>query len=160
MNREFSDILKSLNDHGVKYVLVGGMAANLHGSPITTMDCDVVVDLDPENLKKLAQALTSFSPFFRHKIPPQAFDETRAAESSWKNIYLDTEVGVLDCLGDIKGLGDFTECSARSIEVEFGDFPLRVLSREALIEAKKAMGRPKDLLTVSLLEIGGELEGG
>lgn len=159
MSRDFSDILKSLNDHEVKYVLVGGMAANLHGSPISTIDCDIVVDLDPENLIKLAQAVTSFSPTFRHKIPPQKFDEKRATEGGWKNIYLDTEVGVLDCLGDIKGLGDFTECEARSIDADFGDFSLRVLSREALIKAKKAMGRPKDLMTVAHLEIGGELEG-
>ena len=158
MSREFPDILKSLNEHGVEYVLVGGMAANLHGSTITTIDCDVVVDLDTENLRRLAQALTSFSPTFRHKNPPQTFDEARAAEGGWKNIYLDTEVGALDCLGDIKGLGDFAACSARSIDADFGHFSIRVLNREALIEAKKAMGRPKDLLTVAQLEIGGELE--
>jgi len=42
--------------------------------------------------------------------------------------------------------------------VDLGGFSIRVLTREALIEAKKAMGRPKDLLTVAQLEIGGELE--
>lgn len=76
------------------------------------------------------------------------------------NIYLDTSAGVLDCLGDIKGLGDFAECEARSIEVDLGGFSIRVLTREALILAKKAMGRPKDLQTVTQLEIGGELEAG
>lgn len=82
-----------------------------------------------------------------------------ALKGGWKNIYLDTSAGVLDCLGDIKGLGDYAECSGRSLEVDLGGFSIRVLTREALIEAKKAMGRPKDLLTVSQLEIGGELEG-
>ena len=81
-----------------------------------------------------------------------------AARSGWKNIYLDTSAGVLDCLGDIKGLGDFAACAARSVEVDMGGFSIRVLSREALIAAKKAMGRPKDLLTVAQLEVGGELE--
>ena len=81
-----------------------------------------------------------------------------AGNGSWKNIYLDTTAGVLDCLGDIKGLGDFAECRAQSLEVDLGGFSIRVLTREALITAKKAMGRPKDLLTVAQLEIGGELE--
>lgn len=81
-----------------------------------------------------------------------------ALKGGWKNIYLDTSAGVLDCLGDIKGLGGFAECSGRSLEVDLGGFSIRVLTREALIEAKKAMGRPKDLLTVAQLEIGAELE--
>ena len=143
----------------MEHILVGGMAANLHGSTITTMDCDIVVSLDSENLSKLALALTPFKPKFRHKTPTQPFDEAMAAKGGWRNIYLDTSAGVLDCLGDIKGLGDYSECRERSIETEFGDFSIRVLTREALIEAKKAMGRPKDLLTVAQLEIGGELEG-
>ena len=53
----------------------------------------------------------------------------------------------------------FSECIARSLEVDLGEFSIRVLDRETLIQAKKAMGRPKDLLTVAHLEIGGELEG-
>ena len=82
-----------------------------------------------------------------------------ALKGGWKNIYLDTTAGVLDCLGDIKGVGDFSQCNARSLEVDVGGFSVRVLDREALIDAKKAMGRPKDLLTVAHLEVGSELEG-
>jgi hypothetical protein len=159
MNSDFPNLLKRLNDFEVEYILVGGMAANLHGSTITTMDCDIVVSLDPENLSKLARALSPLTPTFRHKKPPQPFDETIAARGGWKNIYLDTSAGLLDCLGDIKGLGDFTECETRSLEVDLGGFTIRVLTREALIAAKKAMGRPKDLQTVTQLEIGGELDG-
>lgn len=147
-----------MNDFEVEYILVGGMAANVHGSTITTMDCDIVVSLDPENLTKLARALSPLSPTFRHKTPPQSFDETVAARGGWKNIYLDTSAGILDCLGDIKGLGDFAQCETRSLEVDLGGFTIRVLTREALIAAKKAMGRPKDLQTVAQLEIGGELD--
>lgn len=81
-----------------------------------------------------------------------------AAKGGWENIYLDTNAGVLDCLGDIKGLGNFHQCRARSVLADFGEFVIRFLSREALIVAKKAMGRPKDLQTVAQLEIGGELD--
>jgi len=158
MKSDFPDLLKRLNEFGVEYILVGGMAANIHGSTITTLDCDIVVSLGIDNLSKLAQALSVYSPTFRHKKPPQAFDEEMAVRDGWKNIYLDTSAGILDCLGDIKGLGDFEVCNGRSLEVDLGGFSIRVLTREALIEAKKAMGRPKDLLTVAQLEIGGELE--
>lgn len=109
---------------------------------------------------KLAKGLSPFEPTFRHKIPSQIFDESAAARGDWKNIYLDTNSGVLDCLGEIKGLGDYVICRARSLEVDLGGFIIRVLTREALIVAKKAMGRPKDLLTVAQLEIGRELEEG
>jgi hypothetical protein len=160
MNPNFIKIQEAIAEHDVECVLVGGIAANFHGSAIATYDCDVVVALDPNNLLKLAKALSPFSPTFRHKTPPQSFDESMAARGGWKNIYLDTSAGVLDCLGDIKGLGDFAECEARSIEVDLGGFSIRVLTREALILAKKAMGRPKDLQTVTQLEIGGELEAG
>lgn len=82
-----------------------------------------------------------------------------ALRGGWKNIYLDTTAGVLDCLGDIKGLGDYAICIGKSQEVDLGGFTIRILTREALIVAKKAMGRPKDLQTVAHLEIGGDFDG-
>lgn len=159
MNSDFFGILQVLAEGGVDFAVVGGIAANFHGSPLATYDCDVVIDLETSNLIRLAEALKQFSPTFRHKIPEQIFDREMALKGGWKNIYLDTNAGVLDCLGDIKGLGGFSECEARSVTVDLGGFTIRVLTREALIVAKKAMGRPKDLLTVAHLEVGGELEG-
>jgi len=159
MNDDFFEILRVLAEGGVDFSVVGGIAANFHGSPLATYDCVVVVDLETGNLTRLAEALARFSPTFRHKIPKQVFDVEMALKGGWKNIYPDTSAGVLDCLGDIKGVGDFSECIARSLEVDLGEFSIRVLDRETLIQAKKAMGRPKDLLTVAHLEIGGELEG-
>lgn len=158
MDANFLKTLRKLAENDVEFVVVGGIAANFHGSAIATFDCDVVVDLDAGNLDRLAKALAEFSPTFRHEKPPQHFDEEMAAKGGWKNIYLDTKAGVLDCLGDIKGFGGFAECRSRSVEADFGGFSVRFLNREALIEAKKAMGRPKDLLTVAQLEIAGELE--
>ena len=159
MDTNFLKILRKLAEDDVEFVVVGGIAANFHGSSIATFDCDVIVDMSAVNLDRLAKALSEFSPTFRDKEPPQSFDEVMAARDGWKNIYLATSAGILDCLGKIKGLGGFEECWSRSVEADFGGFSIRFLNREALIEAKKAMGRPKDLLTVAQLEIGGELEG-
>ena len=129
--------------------MVGGIAANFHGSALATFDCNVVVDLEADNLDRLARGLSEFSPTFGHKDAPQAFDEVMAAKGGWKNICLNTSARVLDCLGDIKGLGNFGECRARSVETDFGELMIRFLNREALIGAKKSMGRPEGLLTVA-----------
>ena len=158
MDANFLKILRKLSEDGVEFVVVGGIAANFHGSALATFGCDVVIDLDAGNLDRLAKALSGFSPTFRDRKQPQSFDKAMAAKGGWKNLYLETTAGVLDCRGDIKGLGDFGACRLRSVEADFGAFTIRFLSREALIEAKKAMGRPKDLLTVAQLEIGGELK--
>ena len=72
---------------------------------------------------------------------------------------LNTAAGAFDCHSQIKGLGDLAECEARSLEFDLDGFSIGVLTRQALIAAKKAMGRPKDLLTAAQLEIGGELDG-
>jgi len=120
MNDDFFEILRVLAEGGVDFSVVGGIAANFHGSPLATYDCNVVVDLETGNLTGLAEALARFSPTFRHKIPKQVFDVEMALKGGWKNICLDTSAGVLDCLGDIKGVGDFSECIARSLEVESG----------------------------------------
>lgn len=158
MESNFLDILQALAAQEVEFVVVGGVAANFHGSALSTFDCDIVVELGQENLIKLAQALVSLTPTFRHKIPPIPFDEEMAGKEDWKNIYLDTTAGILDCLGEIKGLGGFEECRKRSLEADLGGFSVRFLTRDALIAAKTAMGRPKDLLTISHLEVASEVE--
>jgi hypothetical protein len=158
MDANFLRILGALANQGVEFVVVGGIAANFHGSALATFDCDVAIDLDSDNLQKMAKALAILSPTFRGKNPPILFDEDMALKGGWKNIYLNTSAGILDCLGEIKGLGGYEVCRENSVEAELGDFSVRFLSREALITAKKAMGRPKDLLTVAHLEVGSEFD--
>jgi hypothetical protein len=158
MKSDFPSLLKRLNDCEVDYILVGGMAAAFHGSNLSNLDCDVVVDMRTENLIRLAGVLSDFSPSFRVKFPEQAFDLSVVKNGAWDLIELNTDAGAFDCHCQIKGLGDFTECKERSLEADLGAFSILVLTREALITAKKAMGRPKDLQTVAQLEIGRELD--
>lgn len=158
MKSNFTDLFRRLNEGGVDSVLVGGMAAAFHGSDLQNMDCDVVVDMGTDNLIRLAQALSDFHPSFRTTFSIEAFNPSDLINGAWDIIELNTTSGAFDCHREIKGLGDFSICKERSLEVDLGDFKIRVLTRDALIVAKKAMGRPKDLLTVAQLEIGGELE--
>ena len=125
----------------------------LHGSSLMTRDVDVVCSMTPENLGRLFTALESFHPV--HRMNSAAGPLTRAdvEKEDWKNIYLRTDLGVLDCLGEVKGLGDYQACLAKSVEIDLGEFAIRGLSLDALIEAKKAMGRPRDLHTAEELEV-------
>ena len=60
---------------------------------------------------------------------------------------------MLDCLSEVKGIGDYQACLVRSISIDFGKFAIRGLSLGALIDAKRAMGRPRDLHTAEELEV-------
>ncbi|MGJ8723068.1 MAG: hypothetical protein ACSHYB_00810 [Roseibacillus sp.] len=81
-----------------------------------------------------------------------------ASRTDWKNIYLETGLGVLDCLGEVKGVGDYYDCLKDSVEIEVDGFPVRVMGHQNLIRAKEAIGRPKDLQAVAQLKIANGLE--
>lgn len=158
MDEDLLKILKLLTESEVDFVLIGGIAARFHGSSMLTQDVDVAIAMNEQNLLKASKALEAFSPRFRHKEPPIFFDEEQAKKSDWKNLYLETDLGVLDCLGEVKGVGDYDACVKGSVEVEIEDFTMRVLDRETLIQAKEAVGRPKDLQTVAQLKTLGGIE--
>jgi hypothetical protein len=83
------------------------------------------------------------------KLP---FTLDQAEKGGLRNLYLSTDWGQLDCLGEIKGLGGYAECLAQSEEIDLDGSPVRVLTLDALITAKRAMGRPRDLHAVLELE--------
>ena len=85
-----------------------------------------------------------------NRIPLQLTEENCGG---LKNLYLDTGIGQIDCLGSILGLGDFHAVKQQGETIELDGHPCRILCIEALITAKKAMGRPKDLQTIQQLEV-------
>ena len=70
---------------------------------------------------------------------------------SLKNLSLTTDLGVLDCLGAVSGVGDYEQVLRHSITRQMSFGPLRMLSLDALIMAKEAAGREKDLYAARLL---------
>ncbi|OYW73293.1 MAG: hypothetical protein B7Z37_22095 [Verrucomicrobia bacterium 12-59-8] len=77
-----------------------------------------------------------------------------------KNLYIKTDLGVIDCLGSVLGVGDYGEVLQHSLEIELPVGKLRILDLDTLIQAKEAMGRPHDLLTVQYLKAVRQAEGG
>jgi hypothetical protein len=148
---EFEEVLKRLTQSGVEFVLIGGFAAITHGVSVLTEDLDVCIRFDKANLDRLVRALDGLHP--RHRITPQRIPFV-IEESNWnhlKNLYLELDNGVLDCLGEVAGIGKFDEvlCASETIRLPFGD--CRILTIDQLIRAKEAVGRPKDLFTVRQL---------
>jgi hypothetical protein len=84
-----------------------------------------------------------------NKLP---LEETRSSFGSLKNVYLQTDLGKLDCLGEVAGVGNFDEVKRQSVVSKFSYGEFRFLNLDALIAAKKAAGRERDREAVRWLE--------
>lgn len=153
MSVDFSRILRTLNEHSVDYVVVGGTAATVHGSARVTYDLDILYRRTPENIHRLVSAMAPLNPYLRGAPPglPFRFDvETIRAGCNFTFV---TDAGPLDCLGDMTGVRDFDAVVAGALESEAHGVRCRILSLDDLISAKRAAGRPKDFETIAELEI-------
>ena len=150
---QINRLIERLCDANVDFVIVGGFAGILHGSTLVTRDLDVCVVLSPENVEHLRETLCDLQP--RHRFTPQklSFLDSPEPGVALKNLYLETDLGPVDFLGSIKGIGDFERVRAASIEIELFGRRCRVISIEDLIEAKQALGREKDLIAVKELRV-------
>ena len=118
-----------------------------------SQDIDVCCDFSTANLLLLQSALEGTHPVHRmttNRVPLQL---TEGNCDRLKNLYLDTDIGPLDCLGNILGLGGFHAVKQQSETIEIDGHSCRILRIEALIASKKAMGRPKDIETIQHLEV-------
>jgi hypothetical protein len=147
-----AEILRRLHDAKVEFSLIGGFASRHYGVSLVTEDVDVCARFTPENLRRIESAFKDFHPRHRltaNKLPLELTDELCR---SLNNIYLTTDLGILDCLSQVAGVGDFDAVLKQS---ELKSFPFGqcyVLKIDALIQAKQTVGRPHDLITVSQLK--------
>jgi len=144
VNPDFKDLLKALNDEGVEYLVVGAYAVIIHAQPRYTKDLDVWVRPTPENAQRVFRALAAFGAPLR-SVGTEDFTNTAI-------IY---QVGVapnrVDVIMALAGVG-FDTAWANRVESTYGGVPIHVISKTDLVRAKKASGRPQDLLDVDALE--------
>lgn len=152
MSNDFINLLERLVNQGVDFVIVGGFAGVVHGCSYVTQDVDICCDFSPINLLALQKAISDLDPV--HRMTPKRLKLKLTKETcvQFKNLYLDTDKGQLDCLSFIDGLGDYEQVKQGSEFIEVEDKKMRVLSLDALIKAKKAMNRPRDKQAISQLE--------
>jgi hypothetical protein len=156
---DFRGLLEALAKEQVEYVLVGGVAARIHGSARFTQDLDIVYSRSPENLERLVRALAPLSPYLRGAPPGLPFRLDVATLRMGLNFTLVTTLGDLDLLGEVAGGGTFEALVGHSEPVQILGLPIRCVDLRTLIRLKKAAGRPKDLEAIAELEaIREELE--
>lgn len=148
----FATILGGLRANKIRFVVVGGLAATAHGSRRLTDDVDICYDLAEDNVARLARLLSKWNAYPRGiEVGLPFFMDARQFRST-PLMTLTTDEGFIDVLDFVKGVGRFAECRRRSVQVEAFDIRFRVLDLRALIDAKKATGRPKDLDQLPELE--------
>jgi predicted nucleotidyltransferase len=145
-------LLMRLKDSGLEFVVIGGVCVVYHGVPVATFDLDICCPFGEENVRRIESAVKDLNPVHRLTANKLPLAETRSSFKDLKNIYLQTDLGKLDCLGEVSGLGSYEQVLQQSIlhTMSFGQF--RMLNLDALIAAKTAAGRQKDLDTVRLLQ--------
>ena len=149
---QFRAALHALCDAGVDCVVIGGMSATWHGSARVTLDLDLCYSRVSANLRRLVAALAPFHP------RPQGFPSELPFiwdEATLRNatvLTLRTDLGNIDLLAEVAGIGDWEHVKAHSIIVDAFERRIATLDLPALIAAKRAAGRPKDLDALPELE--------
>jgi len=145
-------LLTRLKDSGLEFVVIGGVCVVYHGAPLATFDLDICCPFGEENVFKIESAVKDLNPV--HRLTPNKLplEMTRSSFGDMKNVYLQTDMGKLDCLGDVAGIGNFDEARKQCVvaSLPYGEF--RFLNLNALIAAKTAAGRPHDMRAVRLLQ--------
>jgi len=144
MLNRLRDVFKSLQEFNVQYVVIGGIAAVLHGVPRATFDLDILIDATPENAQKLLDALTDA------KLGTASL--VSAEELLTHEITIFKDRVRIDVQTVTPGL-NFADAWKNRQELEYQGQSFFVVSREDLIASKKATGRDVDLEDVRLLNL-------
>ena len=146
------DALEVLVKHRVRFVVIGGFAAQLLGSPLLTQDVDVCYARDDDNLERMAAALNELGARLRGAPGDVPFVLDTKTLRMGDHFMFDTEAGALDILGHPSGApGGFEELDPAAETFDLGTFTVKVASIDELIRMKRAAGRPKDLAAVEEL---------
>lgn len=146
MLNRYKDVFSSFERHEVRYLVIGGIAAVLHGVPRATFDLDILVDAEPENVRRLLTALTDAG--------------LGTASLTTRDEVLSHEITVfedrirIDVQTRTPGLA-FANGWHRRVTMEFDGQPFQVVCRADLIASKRAAGRDVDREDVRLLEAAG-----
>jgi hypothetical protein len=152
MPQDNQALLARLKTAGLDFVVIGGVCCVYHGVPIATYDLDICCRFDESSVRKIDAALRDLHPY--HRLTPQRlpFVVTEELLAGLKNLYLETDLGRLDCLGEVLGVGDY-EAALRNSQLatlSYGTF--HFLDLDSLITSKEQAGRDRDLAALRHLK--------
>lgn len=144
------ELLRVLSEHHVDFVVIGGFAAWMQGSPALTTDVDVVFGQAPENVERLVTALRALSAVYKdplgRRIEP---DTSRLTSRQGGGHHLfTTSAGDLDVLRQSNDW-DYDRLIENCVEMEVAGARVRFATLEAVLDMKTQAGRPKDLLGIA-----------
>jgi len=140
----FEQIIEALLSGGVEFIVVGGQAENIMGSPRVTYDVDLCYRRTRDNLQRLAIALKSLNPTLRNAPPDLPFHIDAQSLALGCNFTFKTTLGDLDLLGFLEPLGDYDAVVKNAQAVAIGETTVNVISLDDLIKIKEFIRRPKD----------------
>jgi len=147
------EILRILERHGVQFVVIGGIAATLHGSPHVTTDVDITPERGRKNLERLSAALSELDARIRVAGEPDGFPFSHNWESLQRMQVLNlmTKHGDLDISFVPSGTRGYEDLRKDAVILEVMGVKTRVASLADVVRSKEAAGRPKDYLTLPTL---------
>ena len=131
-----------LTRHGVEFIVIGGLAGTIHGSPIVTQDLDIVHRRTPDNIERLLAALDELGAYYRVQAGKRIVAGRSHLEAPGSQL-LRTDAGRLDLLGEAAGRG-YEDLLVDSDPVDLEGMSVHVVRLETLIELKEAADRDKD----------------
>ncbi len=153
---DFRRVLEALDSEGVRYVVIGGAALGFQGSAYRTEDIDIVYARDAGNVERLVTVLRRINPRLRVEGEPDGLPFVVDARTiaNGGNFTLQTDLGDLDIMATIAGLGDYENVVRYADQLDLIDSTSStpVLSLEGLIISKRAANRPKDLIVLPEIE--------
>jgi hypothetical protein len=151
MPQDDKALLMRLKNAGLDFVIIGGVSVVFHGVPLATFDLDICCPFGEHNLKKIEAAVRDLHPIHRLTANKLPLELTPHLCAELKNLYLQTDFGKLDCLSEVAGLGNFDDVLRQSVVADFSYGQYRFLTLDALIRAKDATGRERDVLAAKEL---------
>jgi hypothetical protein len=149
---QFEVLLSALKAERVSFIIIGGVAATLHGSARLTNDLDIVYDRSLDDIERLARSVAPFDPYLRGAPEGLPFRFDPPTIERGLNFTLRTSVGDLDLLGELTGVGSFAAVARESLEATLFGSTYSFINLDGLIRSKRAAGRAKDLEVVAELE--------
>ena len=130
---KLEETIRVLYDASVDFVVIGGAAMGLQGSAHLTKDIDFCYSRTPKNIERLAKALEPYRPALRGAPSGLPFRFDAKTIANGMNFTLSTDLGDLDFLGEVSGVGSFQDVLVSSDTKDVGGVDCRVLSIEGLI---------------------------
>lgn len=142
----------ALAKHGVEFVVIGGQAEYLFGSPRVTYDVDLCYRRTPDNLERLAEALREINPRLRGAPSGLPLILDARALGLGGNYTFETDFGDFNLIGYVEPVGDFEQIIKNAETYQIGDLTVQVIALDDLIRVKRHLGRMKDQSSLFQLE--------